>query len=299
MKFRTALGRAGCSGPQARLAVGVSGGPASAALAYLAVEYVRSIRRPPGVDAPSVVLLHIPTGADAQAAVDGIADSIPGTELVVLPELEMLDFRDADDRDVIHEARKRSALARVAAHRECTLLLGVSATRAAELVLASVVCARPEPAPGPELDEMCTTVEPLRDVRTRHLVRYARDVLDSVCFANPEVDSAIVRVVTRFVATAERDNTSAVHNVVRTAARLLDSEGVVCTMCGTKTQPTSNQSRDEDDDESTTGVNGGLCGMETLCIACKDIMNRSSKKDGTHHRVLVESIVALQDDVNG
>lgn len=296
-KFAKALGRAAASGPRAQLAVGLSGGASSAALAYLAVAYVRGIRRRPGHAAPQVTLLHYGDGdggGRARDAVQSICSALPGATLRVLepvPERDAPALRDADDLYMMRAVGRMRALRSAA--EECgakTLLLGVSATRQAELMLSGVCSGRP----AVHLDGAVT---PLSDCRVRHLVRYARHVLPDV-FVNAPVRAPIVTVVTRFVATVERDNASAVHNVVRTAARLLVPEGPRCALCdapmrasGEKDAPAAYASSDE----GGCGANGdGGCEVEGCTsmsngmndgVVCEVVPNGDGDGDGVRSNV--------------
>lgn len=250
--FRTALGRASASGASATFAVGLSGDVCSASAAHLTHEYVHSLRRPPGITPPAVLLLHVRCDASAEASARECASLLPGAKLVViaLPSAEeeaLARVRDTSDRALLRRAFVRGALSR-AARNVSALVLGTSATRRAAMLLEAVVCARPAVARG---EEVCRIVEPLCDVRSRLLVRYARYSMPGVSFVAHAVENSPIAVlVDRFVAEAERDNPSAVHNVVRTAVRLRAQEGNPCALCGTPVHAGG----------SATGANGSACG---------------------------------------
>lgn len=264
--FRASLGRAGHSGGRT-LTVAVSGGPCSSALAVLAHRYLASLQRPPDTPPPSLVLVHVPPPpADVRvrqhtaSAVRALAHALPGATLTVArvpaSELESLaSARDASDASLLaRAARMRAARASAGG---CVLLLGTSATRAAAVVLEAVASGRP-PTVG--------NCEPVRGLPARALVRYARWMLPGVDFVSrgaggAGTDAPIPDAVARFVAAAADDNPASVHNVVRTAGRLVRPGGRACPLCG-----------------EPVGAEGEGGGAGMVCRPCGEILRRARAK---------------------
>ncbi len=226
--FRKALGRAGASGADAQLAVAVSGGWNSGALAALASRYLHSLQRPPGVLPPRLLLLHAPAGDEALNAVQTLADELPGTDLaLVAVDAPSIHIKDRDDLSFLRAAAKNDALVKAAKNQKRTLLWGVTATRAAARTIYATMCGRPVPPP-------LLGLSPLSDIPTRLLIRYAQNVFgESVQFTgDARAAGPIAEIIDRFVGVQEVLNSNQIHNVVRTCRRLLHDVGVACVICG-------------------------------------------------------------------
>lgn len=230
--FRKALGRAGASGANAQLAIAVSGGWNSCALAALASEYLHSIQRPPGVLPPRLLLLHTSAGDEALKCVETLADTLPSTDLalvaVKMPEVTM---KDRDDCNYLRITARNDALVTAAKSTRRTLLWGVSATREAARIIYAILCGRPVPPPLFGLSPLC-------DIPSRLLVRYSRDFFGAKFqfFSNSKAIGPIAEVVDRFIGVQEVTNHNQIHNIVRTCRKLLHDVGIPCILCGTATE---------------------------------------------------------------
>lgn len=266
--FRVALGRANASGPTARLAVALSGDFSSAACVHLAHHYVHSLRRAPGLQPPPIIAIHVRCGELEEKVAQLCVAQLSNTTLHIVSrqdEALINNVRDPSDRTVLTRAAVLSTLKTTATQLNATaLLLGTSATRKAAHLVEAVACGRVlSSSPAHH-------VEPLVDVRTRILVRYARDAFHSLHFAPHAPHGApIPAIVDRFMADAEADNPASVHNVVRTAARLQDHTGAPCPLCDTPMMQVSS-----DCDNSPCGTSC-VIRQPLVCNGCSGMLRRS------------------------
>jgi hypothetical protein len=263
--FKVSLGRSGFSGrEQHPTAILVSGGPCSAAVAYMYARYISSL--PPNPKAPDqeIVLVHV-TGADhtARLAVEALATQL-NLKLSLAESPEMPSFKDVSDGQVVFRRRLlRSALQTARTLGSSRVLLGTTADRAAVDILSCVIsgCGSAVGAAGRDVwtvEPIEAGVTPQRVLRpllhtpVRLAVRYARAAIG--CLRDIEhvggassgeqisghSPSRIVRkrpglydALERFVGAAQAENGACVHNVVRTASRL-DGSGpsIACGLCG-------------------------------------------------------------------
>ena len=241
--FRVSVGRCKLVKRPAYLAVGISGGACSAALAHLAYSYIQSLSLPPSVTPPPLLLLHVPVSNRSVLSVRAIAKSIgPGVELQVLSPVEDVPTdagKDSADRARIRRMRVRNAVVQEAkVYGVQVVLEGACCARVAAEILCEVVEGRGSGA-AEEAQEVgfvngMAVVRPVRDARGRHLWRYAIQKMrgDLSIFDNGDHEGELRMAVKKFVACTGDENSASLHNVVKTAARLSVMDGEqACQSC--------------------------------------------------------------------
>ena len=294
--FKSTLGQLNLSGRGPPPWVCVSGGSCSSAVALLLHNYIHTLPSHPRYPTPQLHLLHIlPSPSSSIPSSVQWLSQLPLVSLhtSVLPSQSVL--RDPSDTSQL--LRDAYLHAMIQASQGNPILLGITASRAAVDVLTSVISARAglvsyAAVLKSTVDGVCVA-KPVRDLPTRMLVRYARVKMDGVKFApagmligrerpSMEVERDLYLRVERFVTEVELGNPSAVHNVVKTASRLIDKKGTCCILCGGK--GIVEKSNGEDLCQSSGGNGCGNCSgtgkrmsdLESkLCRGCQDILERA------------------------
>lgn len=250
--FRTSLGRLGAGGAPHRLALAISGGPSSSALALLHAQYISTLHHAPTNPPPPVLLLHaLPVTASSHPAVSSLSSLLPCARLQLVRldtglQDRLAALADGTDRGVLARAAVVDALLSAAKAAGCdTLLFGTTAHRAAADVLLCVGTGRGAGARVAAATESGTrsgvrVVRPLRDVPARLVLRYARAEMGDVQFDARGAaglmgvyKGGLGDVVEKFVEAAGEGNAASVHNVVKTGDRLREGEGEMwCEGCG-------------------------------------------------------------------
>lgn len=316
--FKSALGQLHLSGRGPPPWVCVSGGPCSSAVALLLHNYIHSLPSHPKYPTPQLHLLHIlPSSSCSIPPSVQWLSQLPLVSLhtSILPSQSIL--RDPSDTSQL--LRDAYLHAMIQASQGNPILLGITASRAAVDVLTSVISARPglvsyAAALKSTIDEVCVA-KPVRDLPTRMLIRYARVKMDGVKFspagmlmgrvrAPMELERDLYLRVEKFVTEVELGNPAAVHNIVKTAARLIDKEGTCCMLCGGK----GLMEESKGDDSCQNNGEGG-CGNchgagkrmsdleNRLCRGCQDILERANVV-GEKERVL-EVIKTRENETGG
>lgn len=313
--FKTALGRAGAGGRPVATAVAISGGPASAAVAALLGAYVRSLVPNARVPPARVVLVHVAgrggdVVAEACRALEG-----PGVSLVVVrvedAEVEELAaVRDLSDRAAFARAVVRRRVLEAAKAQGChTVLFGTTATRVAVDVIERIVTGRGRAvaaaaAPAFQEKEGLMVVRPLKDIPLRLAVRYAQIVLPELAFTAYGALTVLIGphsyrgglydVIERFIEEVEKDNASAVHNVARTASRLvIRDQNPVCKLCGEFCVPScAPESKGCGACESCYCPSKNEEPKYLLCYSCSEALRRASAIDSSEEQNPVQLIIA-------
>lgn len=189
----------------------------------------------------------------------------------------MSKISDISDRRALERAVVLQALVDAARTEGCnTLLLGSSASRAATDVLHAIATARgaavQEVAAASTAVRDVKVLRPLRDIALRLIVRYARLEMPDVDWSYREqlhISRDMYGLVERFVGEVGVDNSASVHNVVRTADKLLDGREVRCMVCGGRGGLVSAECNKEQ-----------VCACRSesaICLSCRDCEQRAGK----------------------
>lgn len=275
--LKTNIGRLGAGGRPTTIAIALSGGYCSTALSLLYSHYLTTLNPNPHAPPPRIVILHA-FKEEPPAIVKKLAELLPDSTIVTKPIISdvakaLKDVKDATDVASIRHHVILQSLTEAAQENGCDkLLLGTSATRAAADVLHATITARGtlvRDAAAPRIKSgIVEVIRPLRDIPTRQLARYAMLELPDADFLddNVESNSGLYDVVSRFIGEVGVDNPASVHNIVRTAGKLLEISGDPCDICGASviTKSCCGDSCDGD----------GCGNRETLCVGCQDCVKR-------------------------
>ncbi|KAI0561516.1 Cytoplasmic tRNA 2-thiolation protein [Gracilaria domingensis] len=278
--FKASLGRLG-GGGRRKLAIAFSGGPTSAAVCFLYAHYVSTLVPNPKAPKVQLVILHV-SAAEPPPVVRAVAKLVPNAILrVIPPAFDANKVRDKNDRVYMQQMAVYRALLEAAGEHECeALVLGTSATRAAADVLKALAFGR-----GSAVKDLSSGVlemsgvkvlRPVRDIPVRLLVRYAYLQLPDACFVNKEENGAGIHSLThRFIQHAGADNAASVHNIVRTADKLIQTKGRACLLCGSVID--KRERKVAKSAQSCGECQGCDCSQSfELCSACSACVGRAS-----------------------
>lgn len=273
--FKTSLGRLGAGGRRPSLAIALSGGHSSCAVALLLQTYLKSLTPNPKVANTKLIAVHVSDGP-IPAAVQEICERIDA-RLVTVP-LEQIHVKDATDRRDIRCIMKMKLILRMARENGCdSVLLGTSLTRAAADVLQACIMARGTSVRNAAIGSIdvddVRVVRPLKDVPVRQLARYAMLEMGHADFAYDRTDAGLYDIVQRFVEEAAEDNVASIHNVVKTAGKLLVRSGARCDVCSAIMV---------ENEQSCGGCEGCDCEEKrVLCTGCSGCVQRGGIKVDT------------------
>lgn len=301
--FKTNIGRINQGTHDEKIAVAISGGEGSAAVAILQSQYHDSLNIRPGKQRPKIVLIHVlMTDDDADvvpSSVRSIHQYIPGSELtnVAIDSTvwqSVNQIRDLSDRLQMRRQALFNALASKAEQIGCeAVVLGTSVTRSAARVLESIITARGtrvKTDASMKTDvNMLSFIKPLSNISIRLLVRYAHIEMPHIHFIQHDISkNSLQHVVESFVCQVGDDNYSCVHNVVKVANRLNSNRGVRCAICGDVVLRGDIETNGNDVCGDDCGCDGCECesgDRSALCAGCQACVHRA---DGVaaHNAVL-------------
>ncbi|CAN8067405.1 unnamed protein product [Agarophyton chilense] len=288
--FKNSLGRFG-GGGRRKLAIALSGGPTSSAVGLLYAHYISTLVANPKAPEVQPVILHVST-TEPPSVVETVVSLVPNAVLqVVSPAFDTSKIRDGNDRIFMHQTAVLRALLEATKDHACeALILGTSASRAAADVLKALIFGRGNAVK----DQSCGVVHldgvkvlrPVRDIPVRLLVRYAYLQLPDVCFKiNEEAKAGLHSVANRFIQHAGADNVASVHNIVRTADKLIKREGQSCALCGSLVVV-------PEGDYTISGsceCHGCDCSQNIeICSACRACVNRASGENNAIQDIISE-----------
>lgn len=256
--FKVSLGRTGFGGRNpGKLAILVSGGPCSAAAAYLYANYLTGLAPNPRAETQQPILVHIRQCPASVSAVENLSAEL-GLKLYVA-DIDLVPIKNALDSDIVQRKRVLAAALRAAEHLHASKVLVASSADRVAVDVISHVFSGCGPAVAEAAQEVysrgsITAQRPFLHIPTRLVVRFAYFVFPGFSFysGNAGVSQTSLRqVIERFVEGAQDDNHASIHNVVRTAMKLSSTDDACspCSLCGEACTPQIYQSHVFEDSE--------------------------------------------------